>query len=120
MRGIVKNGGGPEIGQLLIKVLAGLAILVIGYGCGGAGKELTIAEEEGTEIRVYEVFGMDCPGCHGGLEKLVNRLPDVLASQANWKNQRLTVKLRQGTGLSDEDVFGAIKQANFTPGKRLN
>ncbi len=106
--------------QRFIRLLTGLAIIGFGYGCGGASKGLTIAEEDGTEIRVYEVFGMDCPGCHGGLEKLVNKLPDVLASQANWKNQRLTVKLRQGTILSDEDVFGAIKRANFTPGKRLN
>jgi cation transport ATPase len=63
---------------------------------------------------------MDCPGCHGGLEKLVNRVPGVLESRANWEEKRLQVRLRQGTDLKDEDIFEAIKRANFTPGKRLN
>lgn len=119
MREIERNRRGFAVLKLLTIVLIGLAILVVGYGCGGSSKKLTIAEEAGTEIRVYEVFGMDCPGCHGGLENLVNKLPGVITSQANWKDQRLTIKLVLGAQLSEEEISVAIKQANFTPGKRL-
>jgi copper chaperone CopZ len=119
MRGIVRNRRGFGVPKLFTIVLTGLAVLGLGYGCGGSSKKLTITEEAGTEIRVYEIFGMDCPGCHGGLEKLVNKLPGVMTCQANWKDQRLTIKLRLGTQLSDEEISVAIKQANFTPGKRL-
>jgi copper chaperone CopZ len=100
-------------------ILACLGILVIGIGCGGAGKGISLVEDEGTEIRIYEVFGMNCPGCHGGVEKLVNKLSGVVASQANWKKQRLAVKVSQDVEVKDEDIIDAIKRANFTPGKRL-
>lgn len=97
-----------------------MAVVLMACGCGGAGRDMTLEAEEGTEVRIYEVFGMDCPGCHGGLEKLVNKLPGVLASQANWKKQRLAVRLQQETELKDEDIFEAVRRANFTPGRRLD
>lgn len=96
-----------------------IAAILIVNGCG-SGKNFSLVAEEGTQVRIYEVFGMDCPGCHGGLEKLINKLPGVLASQANWTQKQLAVKLSQETELSNEDVFDAIKRANFTPGERLN
>lgn len=104
--------------RVLLLLLFIVAILIVN-GCG-SGKNFSLEAEEGTQIRIYEVFGMDCPGCHGGLEKLINKLPGVLNSQANWKDKRLAVKLHQDTKLTDEDIFEAIKRANFTPGKRLN
>ena len=70
-------------------------------------------------MRVYEVFGMDCPGCHGGLEKLVKRIPAVQTAVANWQKQRLTITVRPNSELKDEAVYDAIERANFTPGKRL-
>ena len=96
-----------------------LASTVIGNGCGG-GKGFTLTEEPGTEIRIYEVFGMDCPGCHGGVEKLVNRVEGVVTSVANWTKKRIAVKVRLEANVTDETIFDAIKRANFTPGKRIN
>lgn len=95
-----------------------ILVLFLSLGCGGSAKNFSLADEPGMEIRIFEVFGMDCPGCHGGVEKLVNKLPGVVASQANWEKQTLAVKLKEGSGLTDEDIHDAIKRANFTPGKR--
>jgi copper chaperone CopZ len=76
------------------------------------------ATEGRSEVRIYEVFGMDCPGCHGAIEKLVKKIPAVQEAEANWKEQRLTLTLRPGSELDDDDVHEAIRRANFTPGKR--
>lgn len=95
------------------------ALFFCGMGCNSAEQDLTIQSTEGTGIRVYEVFGMNCPGCHGGLEKLVKKIPAVQAAQANWQKQQLTVTVRPEVNLEDEDIYGAIKRANFTPGKRI-
>jgi cation transport ATPase len=77
------------------------------------------APNEAVETRIYEIFGMDCPGCHGGLEKLVKKLPQVKAAKANWKKKQLVVEVVPGELLDDERVHDAIKRANFTPGKRI-
>lgn len=69
-------------------------------------------------MRIYEVFGMNCPGCHGAVEKLVKKIPVVEEAEANWKEQRLTVTIRPGSELDDEDIYDAVRRANFTPGKR--
>ncbi|MFH1719038.1 MAG: cation transporter [Planctomycetota bacterium] len=90
---------------------------VIGCNSTEHGKALTSAE--GAEIRVYEVFGMDCPGCHGGIEKLVKKIPAVQDAQANWQKKELAVVVRPGVELDDEDIYDATRRANFTPGKRL-
>lgn len=85
------------------------------------GSETKIGENvpDGMELRVYEVFGMDCPGCHGGLEKLIEQVPGVEKAEANWEKKKVTIMVRKGTDLKDEDIYDAIKKANFTPGKRL-
>jgi copper chaperone CopZ len=62
---------------------------------------------------------MKCPGCHEGVEKLVKRLPGVIDAQANWEKKRITIHVKPNVELKDEDVFSAIRRANFTPGKRL-
>ena len=88
-------------------------------GCAGKqskGPEISFDDHE---IRIYEVFGMDCPGCHGGLENLVLKIPSVLAARADWKEQRLEVAVKPGSSLDDERVFDAIRRANFTAGKRI-
>ena len=79
-------------------------------------EELT---KESGLTRIYEIYGMDCPGCHGGLEKLVKKIEAVQTAEANWKEKRLTVTLKPGAQLDDEEVFDAIKRANFTVGKRI-
>jgi len=72
-----------------------------------------------SDSRTYEVFGMNCPGCHGAIEKLVKKIPVVQQAEANWKEQRLVVTLRPGGEVNDEAVYDAIRRANFTPGKRI-
>ena len=103
---------------LLFIILAGLVL-----ACAGcAATDPSVAAEPqsvGLEIRIYEVFGMDCPGCHGGLEKLVLRIAAVQAAEANWGQKTLTITVKPGAELNDEDVYEAIRQANFTPGACL-
>ena len=72
-----------------------------------------------TQIQVYEVFGMDCPGCHGGIEKLVNKLPAVTKSEANWEKQELRIWIDPAKEVKDEDIIDAIERANLTPGERI-
>ncbi|MDH3889586.1 MAG: heavy-metal-associated domain-containing protein [candidate division Zixibacteria bacterium] len=96
-----------------------LALSTLAIACGG-GKNFSLTEEPGTEIRIYEVFGMDCPGCHVGVEKLVNRVDGVVTSVANWTKKQIAIKVRSSDNVSDEAIFDAIKEANFTPGKRLD
>ena len=74
---------------------------------------------EASETRIFEVFGMDCPGCHGGLEKLVKKVPSVQDAKANWKDKRLEVIVVPGQNLEDAVIYDAIRRANFTPGKRI-
>ncbi len=104
---------------VLLVLLAGLTVAGL-TGCASVRPDINLSSlPEGYETRVYEVFGMDCPGCHGGVEKLVKKIPNVLQAQANWKKQRLTVYVGPNSELKDDSVYDAIRQANFTVGKRL-
>lgn len=71
------------------------------------------------EIRIYEAYGMDCPGCHDGVEKLLNKVPGVKNSEADWEKAEIEVLVNHGSDLTDEVIFEAVKKANFTPGKRI-
>jgi copper chaperone CopZ len=62
---------------------------------------------------------MDCPDCQGGLEKLVKKIPAIQQAEANWQKKQLVVSVREGAKLSDEDIYDAIRRANFTAGKRI-
>ncbi len=88
-------------------------------GCASGAPHRVAGTQTDAEVRVYEVFGMDCPGCHGGLEKLVGRLPGVARATANWEAQRLTITLAPGATLEEDALQDAIRRANFTPGQRL-
>ncbi len=94
-------------------------MLFCGIGCNTADKGLTVESMEESETRVYEVYGMDCPGCHGGLEKLVKKIQSVQQAEANWLKKQLVVTVRPEVELNDEDIYDAIRRANFTPGNRL-
>jgi copper chaperone CopZ len=94
-------------------------LLVSSIGCATTEQGTTTAVADGSEIRVYEVFGMDCPGCHGGVEKLVKKISAVQDAKADWQKKELVVTVRPGSDLDDKDVLDAIRRANFTPGKRL-
>ncbi len=94
-------------------------LLFCGVGCDTAGPSSAVESMEASKARVYEVFGMNCPGCHGGLEKLVKKIPDVQQAKANWVKKQLTVTVKPGAELNDEDIYDAIRRANFTAGKRI-
>lgn len=102
-----------------------LMMLLGGFLMGGSayakivGPEKSSVEQVASETRVYEVFGMDCPGCHGGVEKLLKKIAAVQSVEANWKKKILMVTVKPGETLNDEDVYEAIRLANFSPGKRL-
>ena len=88
-------------------------------GCAATGRESAKMSYKNSEIRIYEVFGMDCPACASGLDKLVKKIPGVLKSEANWKEKRLVITVSNEEQVEDDDIIDAIKQANFTPGKRI-
>ena len=94
-------------------------LLFCGIGCNTAGQISAVESMEESETRVYEVFGMNCPGCHGGLEKLVKKIPAVQEAEANWLQKQLVVTVRPEVELNDEDIYDAIRRSNFTPGNRI-
>ena len=95
--------------------------MVFGPGCNESTRSSQSSNLDFTDgnVRVYEVFGMNCPGCNSALEKLVNKIPSVAQAQANWEAKKLTIVIKDNAELKDEDVVDAIRRANFTPGKRL-
>ena len=74
----------------------------------------------GTETVTYEVFGMDCPGCHGGLEKNLRKIPGVVDAAASWKEKRVTIRVQKGHVVPASEIQAAIERSNFTMGKRLD
>ncbi len=103
----------------MVRYVVLFLMLFCGIGCNDAERNLVVESMEASETRAYEVFGMNCPGCHGGLEKLVNKIPAIQDSEANWLQKQLVVTVRPGVELKDEDVYDAIKRSNFTPGNRI-
>ncbi len=104
--------------RYVVFVLVILTLFSCGVGCNSAEQDSGTGSVEGPGTRVYEVFGMDCPGCHGGLEKLVKKIPAVQEAQANWQKKQLVVTVRPGSELNDEDIYDAIRRSNFTVGQR--
>lgn len=98
---------------------ASVMVVVYMAGCTTMSREDVKPSRVTGETRIYEVFGMGCPGCHSGLTKLVKKIDGVKNAEANWKKKQLTVILLQGAKLNDKDVFDAMKRGNFTPGKRI-
>lgn len=66
----------------------------------------------------FSVYGMDCPGCAEGLEKQVNKLSTVKASQADWRKQLLEVVVLDDSLLRIGDLNERVKNANFTLDKK--
>ena len=103
---------------LLVLVLAATGTLVLA-GCSSNPEPETDPAAEVVTVQVFEVFGMDCPGCHGGLEKLVLGIPGVGTAKASWQDKNLTLGITDGAEVSDDDVREAVARANFTAGERL-
>ncbi|MHC4125384.1 MAG: heavy-metal-associated domain-containing protein [Planctomycetota bacterium] len=95
------------------------ALLICVFGCTATDSDMSVKSNTNNETRVYEVFGMSCPGCHGGLEKLVKKIPAVQEAEANWQKKQLVVIVHPEVELNDEDIYDAIRRANFTLGKRI-
>jgi copper chaperone CopZ len=96
-----------------------LLVLVALIGCSSTTSHVGSLPSGEYETRVYEVFGMGCPGCHGGVEKLIAKIPEVEKAEANWQEKQVAVVIQAGAQLDDEQVWDAIKRSNFTPGKRI-
>jgi copper chaperone CopZ len=99
--------------------LAVFFVLIAMIGCSSTNSEVGALPSGEYETRVYEVFGMDCPGCHGGVEKLIAKIPEVEKAEANWQKKQVAVALREDAELDDEQVWDAIRRSNFTPGERI-
>lgn len=97
--------------------LIAITCLALLAGCSSA-PEPTSDPQVG-ELIEFEVFGMDCPGCHGGLEKLAMKIPGVNAVKASWEDQKLVLEIEEGAEVTDNQVHDAINRANFTAGERL-
>jgi len=93
-----------------------LICLALMAGCSSAPEPETEAQI-GTMVE-FEVFGMDCPGCHGGLENLAKQIPGVKTAKASWEDSKLVLGLEEGAEVTDEQVKDAIDRANFTAGER--
>ncbi len=104
----------PNIHSIIALVALTLAIFLI--GCASTPKPATAPSDE---TRIYEIFGMDCPGCHGGVENLVREVDGVVDAEASWQDKRLKVMVAVGADPSDDAIGDAIARANFTLGKRL-
>lgn len=63
---------------------------------------------------VFTVYGMDCPGCEGGLEKQVDKIPGIRFSKANWARQELKIVLHKDSVLKKEAFEKRVKKANLT------
>ncbi len=107
-----------KIKIIFIGILS-LFLIISMIGCASGGNDLSAFMNDTNKLRVYEIFGMDCPGCHGGLENLISMVPGVVASKANWEKQQLQVVVDSKIEVTDQQIFDAIKEANFTAGKRL-
>lgn len=102
--------GAPLI--LILTIVAALA------GCAsGPAVDSGTAVPDGS-TRVYEVFGMDCPGCHSGLENLLTAIPGITSAKAEWERKIVTVHVSGDPEVSDDAIAAAIRKANFTPGQR--
>lgn len=62
----------------------------------------------------FTIYGMDCPGCEGGLEKQVYKIPAIKFSKADWVNQELRIVLVQDSTLNTKELEKRVKKANFT------
>lgn len=100
----------------MIRLASWLCAVSLLSGC--VADRAAVKPDGAGETRVYEVAGMACPGCEGGLCKLVNKLEGVASSRADWEANKLWVSFEPGVEPDDERVFGAIRRANFTPNER--
>ena len=71
-----------------------------------------------SDTLVFTVYGMDCPGCEGGLEKQINKIQFVQFSKADWVKQELRIVLAKNSILNMGELEKRVKKANFTLEKK--
>lgn len=103
-----------RIGIVLISMTAAIWMT----GCKTT-PEGTNAATSSPNTQVYTVYGMDCPGCHGGLEKNVEKIPGVTGAVANWKDQQVTIFVEDPQSVTSQQVAQAVENSNFTMGERI-
>jgi copper chaperone CopZ len=101
----------------IILILVMLPVIVLAADPGS--DSTAVSDSLNSQVRIYEVFGMDCPGCHGGIEKLANKIQGVKKSEANWEKQEVKIWVDPAKDVKDEVIFDAIERANLTPGDRI-
>ena len=69
--------------------------------------------------QVYKVYGMDCPGCHGGLEKNLEKIAGVTDAVANWKEQTVKLYLDDAAAVTRQQINQAVEDSNFTLGEQV-
>jgi copper chaperone CopZ len=106
---------------VLLAVISATLLIAIGFATSTAkaAVDTSMIINAENEVRIYQVLGMDCPGCHGSLEKLVKKIEAVSEAKANWEKKLLTVTLHPDAELDDKEVIDAIERANFTLHKRI-
>jgi copper chaperone CopZ len=99
-------------------ILFSILLPVIILAADSGPDSTAVSDSLDSQVMIYEIFGMDCPGCHGGVEKLVDKLPSVQKSEANWEKQELKIWIDPEKGVKDDEIIDAIERANLTPGER--
>ncbi len=102
--------------RLLITLVAAWSLVYL-TGCATHG---ALPPDVRMETVTYEVFGMDCPGCHGGLEKNLSKIPGVVGATANWKAQTVAIRVAADQAVDPTEIEAAVKNSNFTMGKRVD
>ena len=102
-----------------LSIISLVLVFAVVSGCSSSQKDPADFISDNSEVRIYQVYGMDCPGWHGGLENLINKVPGVQGSTANWQKQQLRVVLEPENEVDDHAIYESIKMGNFTAGKRL-
>lgn len=107
--------------DILIAVLLMLAISGTTYAQNQTQADtiMQIRQDIQPDTLVFTVYGMDCPGCEGALEKQVNKMEYVKFSQADWLKQELRLVLVKDSALKINELEKRVKKANFTLEKEL-
>ena len=104
-----------------MKSICVLILLFAGVLSGGCRSVQPAMQPDVTGQQItYEVYGMDCPGCHGGVEKNLMKVPGVVAASANWKQKTVTVTVAPDQQVDDAAIEKAVKDSNFTLGENSN
>jgi len=69
-----------------------------------------------TETVKMEVNGLSCPFCAYGLEKNLKEIPAIEKITINVKDAFVTLVLKKGESVLEEDLKKKVKDAGFTVG----